>query len=95
MVAVKEEEEEESDVPPPESQADTQDEDVDMAVEDDIPKVAPKKRKAKKVIPVGRNGLKKKRIVKEKTFMDKDGYMGMPPQYSRISLSGLQFCVSN
>ncbi|KAH8106155.1 DNA polymerase subunit Cdc27 [Cristinia sonorae] len=52
-------------------------EDVEMSVEDDtpVPKVPPKKRKEKKVIPVGKNGLKKKRVVKQKTFMDDSGYM--------------------
>ncbi|TCD64326.1 peroxisome assembly protein (Peroxin-2) [Steccherinum ochraceum] len=50
------------------------DEDVQMEI-DDVPKAAPKKRKQKKVVPVGSNGLKKKRVVKQKTFMDDNGYM--------------------
>ncbi|KAJ7036511.1 DNA polymerase subunit Cdc27 [Mycena alexandri] len=38
-------------------------------------KPAPVKRKPKKVVPVGKNGLKKKRIVKSKTRIDEKGYM--------------------
>ncbi|THH33680.1 hypothetical protein EUX98_g584 [Antrodiella citrinella] len=54
------------------------DEDVEMAVDSDVPvtKKAPqKKRKEKKVIPVGSNGLKKKRVVKQKMHEDEAGYM--------------------
>lgn len=52
-----------------------------MAVdEDDIPAGKPKrKRKEKKVIPVGRNGLKKRRFVKSRMTMDSKGYMSMFP----------------
>lgn len=60
------------------------DEDVMMedptAEDSDIPVEKPKrKRKEKKVVPVGRNGLKKKRVVKTRTTMDEKGYMGMYP----------------
>jgi DNA polymerase delta subunit 3 len=41
------------------------------------PKPKPKKRREKKVIPVGRNGLKKKRVVKSRMTTDAKGYMGM------------------
>jgi DNA polymerase delta subunit 3 len=58
------------------------DEDVDMApaaptVEDDDLKVKapPRKRKPKKVLPVGRNGLKKRRVEKSRTSFDAKGYM--------------------
>ncbi|KAG7444894.1 uncharacterized protein BT62DRAFT_994927 [Guyanagaster necrorhizus] len=63
--AVKKEEEEEE---PPK-----QTDDVDM-VDETIP--APKKkRKEKKVIPVGRNGLKKKRVIKSRESIDAKGYI--------------------
>jgi hypothetical protein len=39
-------------------------------------KPPPRKRKAKKVIPVGRNGLKKRRVEKSRTSFDEKGYMG-------------------
>ena len=48
--------------------------DVEM-VEEEI-KPAPKKKKVKKVIPVGRNGLKKRRVVKSRMTTDAKGYMG-------------------
>lgn len=41
----------------------------------DIVKPQPKKRKPKKVIPVGRNGLKKKRVEKSR-MKEENGYMG-------------------
>jgi DNA polymerase delta subunit 3 len=41
------------------------------------PKPKPKKRPEKKVVPVGRNGLKKKRVVKSRMTTDAKGYMGM------------------
>ncbi|KAF8166553.1 DNA polymerase subunit Cdc27, partial [Mycena galopus ATCC 62051] len=49
--------------------------DVDMADKDTKP--APVKRKPKKVVPVGKNGLKKKRIVKSRSRIDEKGYMVM------------------
>ena len=42
-----------------------------------VPKPKPKKRREKKVVPVGRNGLKKKRVVKSRMTNDAKGYMGM------------------
>ncbi|PBK72434.1 hypothetical protein ARMSODRAFT_954132 [Armillaria solidipes] len=62
--AVKKEEEE------PSKQCD---DDVDMA--DETAPAPKKKRKEKKVIPVGRNGLKKKRVVKSRESIDAKGYM--------------------
>ncbi|KAG6821205.1 hypothetical protein H0H93_004026 [Arthromyces matolae] len=50
------------------------DADVDMA-DDTIPKIKTKKRAPKKAIPVGRNGLKKRRVVKSKSLVDEKGYM--------------------
>ncbi|KAM6497077.1 DNA polymerase subunit Cdc27 [Amanita muscaria] len=53
------------------------DEDVEMDDEEQ-PKPKPKQskqRKPRKVVPVGRNGLKKNRIVKSRTKMDEKGYM--------------------
>ncbi|SJL03873.1 uncharacterized protein ARMOST_07230 [Armillaria ostoyae] len=64
--AVKKEEEEEE----PSKQCD---DDVDMA--DETAPAPKKKRKEKKVIPVGRNGLKKKRVVKSRESIDAKGYM--------------------
>ncbi|KAI6033403.1 DNA polymerase subunit Cdc27 [Pisolithus marmoratus] len=55
-------------VPPLSSDAD----DMDT---DDEPIVKPKKRAPKKVVPVGRNGLKKKRVIKTRTTTDAKGYM--------------------
>ncbi|KAK0238974.1 DNA polymerase subunit Cdc27 [Armillaria nabsnona] len=65
--AVKKEEEEEEE---PSKQCD---DDVDMA--DETAPAPKKKRKEKKVIPVGRNGLKKKRVVKSRESIDAKGYM--------------------
>jgi len=50
-----------------------------MYVDDEPTEVKPKRSKKKtekKVVPVGRNGLKKKRVVKSKMSMDAKGYMG-------------------
>ncbi|EMD40683.1 hypothetical protein CERSUDRAFT_91421 [Gelatoporia subvermispora B] len=66
----------------PEPKASEEPEDAPMedadAVHDSEPervKAKPKKRKEKKVIPVGRNGLKKKRVMKSRTKIDDKGYM--------------------
>ncbi|OCH94050.1 hypothetical protein OBBRIDRAFT_789574 [Obba rivulosa] len=56
---------------------DAQTEDAE-AVQDSEPeraKLNSKKRKEKKVVPVGRNGLKKKRVMKTRTKIDEKGYM--------------------
>lgn len=54
-------------------------EDVEMKDEDedDVPQVKPRKKKPRKVIPVGRNGLKKKRVVKSRMTVQDNGYMGL------------------
>lgn len=39
------------------------------------PAPKPKPKKQKKVIPVGRNGLKKRRVVKSRQSFDEKGYM--------------------
>ncbi|KAK0501391.1 DNA polymerase subunit Cdc27 [Armillaria luteobubalina] len=65
QVVKKEEEEEEE---PSKQSGD----DVDMA--DETVPAPKKKRKEKKVIPVGRNGLKKKRVVKSRESIDAKGY---------------------
>lgn len=50
----------------------------DVKMDDSIsPKPKPKKRREKKVIPVGSNGLKKKRTIKSRMTTDAKGYMGM------------------
>jgi len=58
-----------------------------MYVDDEPAEVKPKrsrKKTEKKVAPVGRNGLKKKRIVKSKMTLDAKGYMGMLRSLSPI-----------
>ncbi|KAF9489735.1 hypothetical protein BDN71DRAFT_1455661 [Pleurotus eryngii] len=62
-----EQEEEEEEEPP-------FDDDVAMS-DSDVPKPKPRARKTKKVIPVGSNGLKKKRVMKTEKFVDDKGYM--------------------
>lgn len=53
-----------------------EEEDVDMISDSEpIPTRAKPKKKPKKVVPVGRNGLPKKRIVKSKKSKDTRGYM--------------------
>lgn len=48
----------------------------DVKMDDSIsPKPKPKKRREKKVIPVGSNGLKKKRTIKSRMTTDAKGYM--------------------
>lgn len=61
----------EASVPPLSSDAD------DMDVDDEPIVKKPKKRRPAKVIPVGRNGLKKKRVVKTRTTTDAKGYIRM------------------
>ncbi|KAJ7066722.1 DNA polymerase subunit Cdc27 [Mycena amicta] len=52
------------------------DEDIEMSdVEPKRVAAAKQQRKPKKVVPVGKNGLKKKRVVKSKSRMDDKGYM--------------------
>ena len=51
-----------------------------MYVDDEPAEVKPKrtrKKVDKKVVPVGSNGLKKKRVVKSRMSLDAKGYMGM------------------
>ena len=53
--------------------------DVEEEDEDEDDKPAPKKRKPRKTkasIPVGKNGLKKKRVIKSRETTDKKGYVG-------------------
>ncbi|KAF8623052.1 hypothetical protein AX15_006558 [Amanita polypyramis BW_CC] len=52
-----------------------QDQDVDIEMEDEVPRAMPKQRKPRKVAPVGRNGLKKRRATKTRTKVDEKGYM--------------------
>ncbi|KAF9461214.1 DNA polymerase subunit Cdc27, partial [Collybia nuda] len=48
--------------------------DVEMS-DSVIPKTKPRKRREKKIIPMGTNGLKKKRVVKSRMTTDAKGYM--------------------
>ena len=60
--------------------------DEDLMYVDDEPvevkSKKPTKKAEKKVVPVGRNGLKKKRVVKSKMSTDAKGYMGAPHSHS-------------
>lgn len=50
-----------------------------MYVDDEpaeVKRKKPRKKAEKKVVPVGRNGLKKKRVVKSRMSTDAKGYMG-------------------
>ena len=49
---------------------------IDELSDEPVPKTKPRKRKEKKIVPVGRNGLKKKRVVKSKMDFDEKGYLG-------------------
>ena len=50
-------------------------EEKDMKMDDDcLPAVKPKKRREKKIIPIGSNGLKKKRVMKSRQTTDTKGY---------------------
>jgi DNA polymerase delta subunit 3 len=53
-------------------------EDVPMSDYDERESVfkKPRKKAVKKVVPLGGNGLKKKRVVKKRTITDDKGYMG-------------------
>jgi DNA polymerase delta subunit 3 len=45
--------------------------------EDSPPIVKPiRKKKVKNVVPVGRNGIKKRRLVKSRVILDPQGYRG-------------------
>ncbi|KAF8637672.1 hypothetical protein AX17_002738 [Amanita inopinata Kibby_2008] len=51
---------------------------VDVAETGDVevaPKSKPKQRKPRRTVPVGSNGLKKKRVIKSRTTVDEKGYM--------------------
>jgi hypothetical protein len=61
-------------------QDDNQDGDMDGDVEmedEEVPKAKPKQRKPRKTVPVGRNGLKKRRVIRSRTTADEKGYMGI------------------
>lgn len=55
--------------------------------DDPAPKPKAKPKKVKKIVPVGRNGLKKRRVMKSKTDFDAKGYMGalLPPLFELTS----------
>ncbi|KAF8547345.1 hypothetical protein OG21DRAFT_1501619 [Imleria badia] len=69
-----EEEESEEEVTEPEKEATAPPATTEDDESDHVP-VVPKKRKPRKVVPVGRNGLKKRRVVKSRTTTDAKGYM--------------------
>ncbi|EGO24208.1 hypothetical protein SERLADRAFT_369441 [Serpula lacrymans var. lacrymans S7.9] len=46
-----------------------------MDSEEEVPKPKPRKKSEKKVVPIGRNGLRKKRVTKSRTTTDAKGYM--------------------
>ena len=55
----------------------------DVIMEDVPKKPATKKRKSKPTIPVGRNGLKKRKVTKTRKTVDSNGYTG------RLSLKNI------
>ncbi|KAJ7780226.1 DNA polymerase subunit Cdc27 [Mycena maculata] len=59
----------------PDEEPDTDMATTDVNMSDGESKPAPVKRKPKKVVPIGKNGLKKKRVVKSKMHLDEKGYM--------------------
>jgi len=54
------------------------DEDVDVAIADEEPKIKPqpRKKKLKKVVLIGRNGLKKRRVEKSRTRFGEKSFVG-------------------
>ncbi|KAK2463581.1 hypothetical protein APHAL10511_004332 [Amanita phalloides] len=68
---------------------DLQDENEDVVMEEEeLVKIKPKPRKPKKTVPVGRNGLKKKRVIKSRTTIDERGYMATEDYSSYESVGG-------
>ncbi|KIK61721.1 hypothetical protein GYMLUDRAFT_574122 [Collybiopsis luxurians FD-317 M1] len=79
---------------PESSQVESEHHGEDVEMEDDTkPPPKPKKTttKAKKVIPVGKNGLKKKRVVKKREFLDPKGYIGQNPSSGLVPSAELQY----
>jgi len=68
---VEHDDEEEEDATSPEDDVDVKEEE-----EEDVEPLPKKKRKAKKAVPVGSNGLKKKRVMKSRMHIDEKGFMG-------------------
>lgn len=65
--------------PDEEEQPEPADIEDSMYVDEEPPEVKrkkPRKKVEKKAVPVGRNGLKKKRVVKSRMSFDAKGYMG-------------------
>ncbi|KAF7345407.1 DNA polymerase subunit Cdc27 [Mycena venus] len=79
--------------PTPAPEDEDEDEDEPMDTVDDA-KPAPVKRKPKKVVPVGKNGLKKKRVVKSRSRIDEKGYMVMEDysEYESVDEEGGAAC---
>lgn len=69
------------------------DEDVEMGDETTVVKPKPKKRRVKKVIPVGRNGLKKKEIMKTRMVTDENGYLGLYLAFPTRHERQLKACI--
>ncbi|KAL5486225.1 CDC27 [Sanghuangporus weigelae] len=62
----------EGEEPPPTDHAESAMEDES---DDPAPRAKPRKRQQKKNVPIGHNGLRKRRVVKSKTDFDEKGYM--------------------
>lgn len=60
---------------PPKSEPEQDEDEIEI---EDTPKPKPRK-KEKKVVPLGRNGLKKRRVMKTRMFTDAKGFMGAYP----------------
>lgn len=86
-VSYKREEKAEASEPDTEAELIPRVEDVQMSDTDSEPVKPKRKRKEKKVWPVGKNGIKKRRVMKSKMTTDEKGYMGMnnpnPPSLAR------------
>ena len=54
-----------------------EDGDVDMKDNSEEVKTKVKRRKVKRTIPIGKNGLKKRRVTKSRKVKDSKGYIGM------------------
>ncbi|OCB91967.1 hypothetical protein A7U60_g736 [Sanghuangporus baumii] len=64
--------EDEGEEPPPTDHTESA---MEEESDDPAPRAKPRKRRQKKNVPIGRNGLRKSRVVKSKTDFDEKGYM--------------------
>ena len=74
--------------PVPPSEPERDEEDVEMEEEEPKPKPQRRKKVVKKVWPVGRNGLKKRRVEKTRVTTDAKGYMGTLSFSAMVLMAG-------